>query len=86
VRISQGESSRFDDNTLLGELELSGLRPAQRGKVQIEVTFVLDTDGILNVHARDVQTGRATSVRVRLEGLPEIDDVEQLARRHRAPV
>ena len=82
VRISQGESSRFDDNTLLGELELSGLRPAPRGRVQIEVTFVLDTDGILNVHARDLQTGRATSVRVRLEGLPEIDAVEDLARRH----
>ena len=82
VRISQGESSRFEDNTLLGELELAGLRPAPRGKVQIEVTFVLDTDGILSVRARDIQTGRATSVRVRLEGLPEIDNVDELARRH----
>ncbi len=82
VRVSQGESSRFSDNTLLGELELTGLRPALRGKVQIEVTFALDTDGILNVHARDVQTGRATSVRVRLEGLPEIDNIADLAQRH----
>lgn len=84
VRVSQGESSRFADNTLLGELELTGLRPAPRGKVRIEVTFVLDTDGILNVHAKDVQTGRATSARLRLVGLPAMEELEELAARHAA--
>jgi len=85
VRVSQGESSRFADNTLLGEVELAGLRPAPRGKVRIEVTFVLDTDGILDVHAKDLQTGRATSARVRLVGLPENEDLAGLAARHAAP-
>ncbi len=84
VRVSQGESSRFTDNTLLGEVELAGLRPALRGKVRIEVTFVLDTDGILNVHAKDLQTGRATSARVRLVGLPDNEDLDGLAARHAA--
>jgi molecular chaperone DnaK len=76
VRIGQGESSRFAANTLLGELELSGLRPALRGTVQITVTFALDTNGMLNVSARDAHTGRATSVELRLVGLP---DPQQLA-------
>jgi molecular chaperone DnaK len=76
VRIGQGESSRFAANTLLGELELSGLRPGLRGSVQITVTFALDTNGMLNVSARDAHTGRATSVEVRLVGLP---DAHQLA-------
>jgi molecular chaperone DnaK len=71
VRIGQGESSRFLANTLLGELELSGLRPGIRGSVQITVTFALDTNGMLNVSARDTHTGRATSVDVRLVGLPD---------------
>lgn len=84
VRVSQGESSRFTDNTLLGEVELSGLRPAPRGAVKIEVAFVLDTDGILNVHAKDLQTGRAASARVRLVGLPEHEDIDTLAARHAA--
>jgi molecular chaperone DnaK len=76
VRIGQGESSRFAANTLLGELELSGLRPGLRGSVQITVTFALDTNGMLNVSARDAHTGRATAVEVRLVGLP---DAHQLA-------
>ena len=76
VRIGQGESTRFAANTLLGELELSGLRPALRGTVQVTVTFALDTNGMLNVSARDAHTGRATSVEVRLVGLP---DAQQLA-------
>ena len=76
VRIGQGESARFGANTLLGELELSGLRPGLRGSVQLTVTFALDTNGMLNVSARDTHTGRATSVEVRLVGLP---DQQQLA-------
>jgi molecular chaperone DnaK len=71
IRIGQGESTRFAANTLLGELELSGLRPGLRGSVQITVTFALDTNGMLNVSARDALTGRATSVEVRLVGLPD---------------
>jgi molecular chaperone DnaK len=82
VRVGQGESSRFAENTILGELELSGLRPAPRGKVQVAVTFALDTSGMLNVSARDVATGRVTSAQVRLVGLPEAGDVAGLMARH----
>jgi molecular chaperone DnaK len=68
VRVAQGESKRFDENTFLGELELSGLASAPRGETQIAVTFVIDPDGILDVRARDVKTGRETAARLQLVG------------------
>jgi molecular chaperone DnaK len=68
VRVSQGESKRFDENTCLGELQLSGITAAPRGETKIAVTFEIDADGILNVKARDVKTGRETSVRMQLVG------------------
>jgi len=84
VRVGQGESNRFMENTLLGEVELSDLRAGRRGEVRIAVTFALDTNGMLEVSARDVQTGRSTSARVHLVGLPEFDQVAGLAARHAA--
>ena len=84
VRIGQGESSRFAANTLLGELELSGLPPGLRGSVQITVTFALDTNGMLNVSARDAHTGRATSVDVRLVGLPDQHELAGIMARQAA--
>jgi molecular chaperone DnaK len=84
VRVGQGESIHFQHNTLLGELELSGLRPGLRGTVQIAVTFTLDTNGMLSVSARDKQTGRATTAQVHLVGLPEPHHVGTLAARHAA--
>ncbi|HEY4156708.1 MAG TPA: Hsp70 family protein, partial [Polyangiaceae bacterium] len=84
VRISQGESSRFGDNTLLGEVELGGLRPAARGEVQIAVTFALDTNGMLNVSAKEVATGKATSAQVRLVAMPDASDVSWMAARNAA--
>jgi molecular chaperone DnaK len=84
VRVGQGESGRFGDNTLLGELELSALRPAPRGSVEISVTFALDTNGMLNVSARDLGTGRATEAQLYLVGLPEARELEGLAARHAA--
>jgi molecular chaperone DnaK len=68
VRVSQGASGRFAENTFLGELELSGLAPAPRGETQIAVTFEIDADGILNVRARDVKTGMETAARIQLVG------------------
>jgi molecular chaperone DnaK len=82
VRVGQGESPRFFDNTLLGELELSGLRPAPRGKVQVVVTFSLDTDGILDVRAANAETGKAETARIRLVGVPDSSDVERMAAQH----
>lgn len=82
VRVSQGESRRFEENTVLGEVELGGLRAAPRGSVRVAVSFALDNNGMLNVSAEDVATRRATSVAVRLVGLPEMDRLEQLQARH----
>lgn len=68
VRVAQGESKVFLENTFLGELELSGLVAAPRGETQIAVTFEIDADGILNVRARDVKTGQETVARIQLVG------------------
>ena len=84
VRISQGESSRFGENTLLGEVELSGLGQAPRGDVKIAVSFSLDTNGMLNVSAKEVATGRATSALVKLVALPEAADIARMTQRNAA--
>ncbi len=74
IRILQGESNRADENSLLGEFEFSGFRSAQRGEVQIEVTFEIDSNGIVNVAARDPETGQSDSIRVQLSsGLSEAE-------------
>ena len=67
VRVSQGESRRFSENTCLGELEL-GIVAGPRGAQEIAVTFEIDADGILNVRARDVATGKETAARMQLAG------------------
>jgi molecular chaperone DnaK len=68
VRVSQGESRRFAENTCLGQLELTGIAAAARGEHEIAVTFEIDADGILNVRARDVATGQETAARMQLLG------------------
>jgi molecular chaperone DnaK len=84
VRVSQGESKRFMENTLLGEIELSGLRPARRGDVRIAESFALDASGMLVVSAKDVGTGRETSTQVRLVGLPDAAEVARMQARQAA--
>ncbi len=66
LRIFQGESRTVSENTKLGEVELFGLRPAPRGEVQVEVTFEIDTDGLVMVTARDRETGVETAARIDL--------------------
>jgi molecular chaperone DnaK len=82
VTVAQGESRVFTENTLLGEIQLDGLVAAPRGETRIEVFFSLDRDGILGVRARDAGSGKETSARLRLRGLPESEDVRALRRRH----
>ena len=83
IRIAQGESRRFVDNQNLGELELSELRPAPRGEVQIAVTFELEADGTLRARARDVETGRETQTRVTLLTIPSENAQAEAAARSR---
>ncbi len=83
VQISQGESRRLEENQLLGEVELTGLPPAARGKVQVEVTFVIGADGTLDVRARDRVTGQHRSVRVDLlGGLSDEEEIARMRERH----
>ncbi len=68
ARVCQGDGRVFADNQALGELELSGLRSAPRGQVHIEVTFLLDANGTLDVRATDLDTGREQAIRIHLVG------------------
>lgn len=72
IRVYQGESNRAEECELLGEFEFSGFRITYRGEVRIEVTFELDSNGIVNVHAEDLETGQRTGVTINLSsGLSE---------------
>ena len=74
VRVFQGERPMAADNRLLGQFNLEGLVPAPRGVPQIEVTFDIDQNGILNVRAKDKTTGKEASVRIEdSAGLSDID-------------
>lgn len=84
VHILQGEREMAEDNKSLGKLELHGLPPAPRGVPEIEVTFEIDANGIINVRAKDLGTGKAQSARIvssgglsELEISDMIDDAEE---------
>ena len=64
IRVLQGERTMASDNKLLGEFNLGGIAPAPRGVPQIEVTFEVDANGILNVSAKDKATGKEQSIRI----------------------
>jgi len=75
VRVAQGESPAFPQNTFLGEVELTGLRPAPRGTVTVAVTFEVDADGTLRVRARDVLTGHEARATLQLVGIADESSV-----------
>jgi|GEM_PF-125774 len=66
IRVYQGESRRADENEMLGQFEFSGFKKAPRGEVRIDVTFEINGDGIVNVTARDRETGQAASTEILL--------------------
>ena len=66
LRIYQGESRKVVDNELLGTFVFSGIRPAEKGSVQVEVTFHIDSEGILNLTARDKDTGQTVESTLKL--------------------
>ncbi|MGE5027108.1 MAG: molecular chaperone DnaK [Betaproteobacteria bacterium] len=75
VHVFQGERPMAPDNTSLGEFNLDGLAPAPRGVPKIEVTFDIDSNGILNVTARDAATGKSRSIRI--TGSTRLSDAEK---------
>ena len=78
IHVLQGEREMAQDNMTLGRFELLGIAPAPRGVPQIEVTFAIDTDGVVNVSAMDLGTRKSQSIRVTASsGLSE-EDVDRL--------
>jgi len=81
IQVCQGEDREFENNQALGELVLEGLRPAPRGEVRVDVTFEIDTDGILQVRARDSETGREQRARIQILGTVSEENVADMEQR-----
>jgi len=80
IRVFQGEREFTKDNRLLGDFKLDGIPPAPRGMPQIEVTFDIDANGILNVKAIDKATGKVQSVKIESSSGLTDDEVERMKR------
>lgn len=78
IRVSQGEREMAADNKNLGQFDLVGLPPAPRGVPQIEVTFDIDANGIVNVSAKDKGTGKEQQIRIQADGGLSDDDIEAM--------
>ena len=78
ILVMQGESKRAEENELLGEFILTGLRRASAGAVEIEVTFEINADGIVSVHAKDLETGKAQSITVTSTSGLTRDEIDQM--------
>ncbi|WP_029936528.1 molecular chaperone DnaK [Sphingomonas sp. UNC305MFCol5.2] len=80
IRVFQGEREMAADNKILGQFDLVGIPPAPRGVPQIEVTFDIDANGIVNVSARDKGTGKEQQIRIQASGGLSDADIEQMVR------
>ncbi|SCU83756.1 LAFA_0D05556g1_1 [Lachancea sp. 'fantastica'] len=79
IQVFEGERTRTKDNNLLGKFELSGIPPAPRGVPQIEVSFDLDANGILNVHALEKGTGKSSKITITNDkGRLSKEDIERM--------
>jgi molecular chaperone DnaK len=78
ILVLQGESARADENELLGEFILTGLRRAPKGQVEIEVTFEINSDGIVSVQAKDLENGQAQSIQVTATSGLTQDEIKQM--------
>merc|ERR1712219_69460 len=79
IQVFEGERSMTKDNNLLGKFELTGIPPAPRGVPQIEVTFDIDANGILNVSAMDKSTGKENKITITNDkGRLSKDDIERM--------
>merc|ERR1711966_38037 len=78
LKVMQGEREMAADNKNLGEFDLAGIPPAPRGVPQIEVSFDIDADGILNVSAKDKGTGKEQNIIIKSCGGLSDDDIEKM--------
>jgi len=80
IRVFQGEREMAQDNKPLGQFDLEGIPPAPRGMPQIEVTFDIDANGIVNVSARDKATGKEQQIRIQASGGLSESDIEKMVK------
>ncbi len=78
IRVFQGEREMAADNKMLGQFDLLGIPPAPRGVPQIEVTFDIDANGIVNVSAKDKGTGKEQQIKIQASGGLSDSDIEQM--------
>src|SRR5882724_5204618 len=80
IRVFQGEREMAADNKILGQFDLVGLPPAPRGVPQVEVTFDIDANGIVNVHAKDKGTGKEQQIRIQASGGLSEADIQKMVK------
>jgi len=80
IRVFQGEREMAADNKMLGQFDLVGIPPAPRGVPQIEVTFDIDANGIVNVSAKDKGTGKEQQIRIQASGGLNDSDIEKMVK------
>ena len=78
IRVFQGEREMASDNKLLGQFDLVGIPPSPRGMPQIDVTFDIDANGIVNVSAKDKATGKEQQIRIQASGGLSDEDIEKM--------
>ena len=78
IRVFQGEREMAADNKMLGQFDLVGIPPAPRGVPQIEVTFDIDANGIVNVPAKDKGTGKEQQIRIQASGGLSDADIDKM--------
>jgi molecular chaperone DnaK len=87
IRVGQGERPMFSDNKPLGQFDLMGIPPAPRGVPQVEVTFDIDANGIVNVAAKDLGTGKQQKIQITGSSTLSKDEIERMkeeAKKHEA--
>jgi molecular chaperone DnaK len=80
IRVLQGEREMATDNKLLGNFELVGIAPAPRGVPQIEVTFDIDANGIVNVSAKDKGTGKEQKIQIQASGGLSDEEIQKMVK------
>jgi molecular chaperone DnaK len=80
IRVFQGEREMAADNKVLGQFDLMGIPPAPRGMPQIEVTFDIDANGIVNVSAKDKATGKEQQIRIQASGGLSEADIQKMVK------
>jgi molecular chaperone DnaK len=80
IRVFQGEREMAADNKLLGQFDLVGIPPAPRGTPQIEVTFDIDANGIVNVSAKDKSTGKEQQIKIQASGGLSDDEIDKMVK------